>query len=178
MCLNAGLADAMVCGLTYATAEVALAATGIVGLEEGVSAPSSMFVMDVPGFEGAEGSMIALSDGGLCENPSADELADIAVVTARTVHKLLGWEPRVAMLSYSTSGSSLSEMTKKVISATELAHEKDPNLLVDGEMQLDAASRTRAPSQETTSDFRRHSHLGNSRCSSTRHPRPPQASRR
>lgn len=139
MCLNAGLADAMVSGLTYATAEVVLAATGIVGLVEGVSSPSSMFILDVPGFEGSEGGMIALSDGGLCENPNEAELADIAVITARTVRKLLGWEPRVAMLSYSTSGSSLSDMTKKVIAATKLAQEKDPNILVDGEMQLDAA---------------------------------------
>ncbi len=137
--LGAGLADAMVAGLTYATAEVALAATGVVGLQEGISTASSLFVMDVPGFEGPEGSVIALSDGGLLENPSSSELAEIAVTSAHTTQALLGWVPRVAMLSYSTMGSSLSEMTKKVIEATKLAHEKDPDLLVDGEMQLDAA---------------------------------------
>lgn len=139
MCLALDKADAMVCGINYATAEVVLAGTSIVGLAPGVSIPSSFFLMDVPSFNGSEGSLIVLSDGGVCENPSSEELADIAITTAHSAQSLLGWEPRVAMLAYSTLGSSVSDLTKKMSDAVELTKEKNSNIKVDGEMQLDAA---------------------------------------
>ena len=122
--LSLGEVDAMVCGLTYATAEVILASTSIVGLKENVSVPSSFFLMNIPNFEGPEGTLIILSDGGACENPDESELADIAITTAYSARRLLSWEPRVAMLSYSTNGSSVSEMTEKVVNAKNIAKEK------------------------------------------------------
>jgi phosphate acetyltransferase len=79
------------------------------------------------------------SDCGLMENPDAEQLSEIAVTAANTFEYLIGAEPRVAMLSYSTYGSAGSELTEKVVKATELAKNKAPGLILDGELQVDAA---------------------------------------
>ena len=76
-----------------------------IGMQEGISTPSSMMLMRVPGYEGPEGSLMVFADCGVAIAPDAGELADIALATAHTVRLLLGWEPRVAMLSFSTKGS-------------------------------------------------------------------------
>lgn len=139
MMLHRGQADAMVAGIDNTTADVILASQVIVGLQKGISVPSSIFLMNIPSFEGSEGNLIVLADGGVCEDPNPSELADIAITTAQTTEALLGWEPRIALLSYSTKGSVESDATKKVIDALNFAKERQPNLLIDGELQLDAA---------------------------------------
>jgi len=86
-----------------------------------------------------EKGVLLYSDCGMVEMPSAEQLADIAVASAHTWKQLIGTEPRVAMLSYSTKGSAKSPDTEKVIKATELAQKLAPDVLIDGEMQADAA---------------------------------------
>ncbi|NLY19338.1 MAG: phosphate acetyltransferase, partial [Clostridiaceae bacterium] len=90
------------------------------------------------------------ADSGLVENPNAEELSDIAISSAKSFKKLVEAEPRVAMLSYSSYGSAKSELTEKVIEATRIAKEKAPDLILDGELQADAAivpsvARSKAP---------------------------------
>lgn len=132
-------ADAMVAGYTHTTADVILASQFIIGLEDGINVASSIFLMDVPDYEGSEGNLIVLSDGGVCESPSSAELADIAITTADTTYALLNWEPRIAMLSYSTKGSATSAATEKVTDALVQVRDRRPDLIIDGEFQLDAA---------------------------------------
>ena len=95
--------------------------------------------MVVPNCEYGENGTFIFSDSGLNENPDSEDLSEIAISSSKSFKQLVGKEPRVAMLSYSTYGSAKSELTDKVIKATELVKEKEPNLIVDGELQLDAA---------------------------------------
>jgi phosphate acetyltransferase len=111
----------------------------LIGLKEGISTVSSMGLMMIPGYNGTEGNLLAIADCAVCPAPEPGELADIAISTADTVHSLLGWEPRVALLSFSTKGSASHENVDKVIKALELVHERQPGLLIDGELQLDSA---------------------------------------
>lgn len=139
MMLRNGKADAMVAGFISETTEVISAGRLIVGLAEGISSPSSFFIMDIPGFIGSEGSMLVYADAGANVDPTAEELADIAIQTARNAFVLLGWEPRVALLSFSTKGSASHEKVDKVLEALRIVRIKAPNMLIDGEMQVDAA---------------------------------------
>lgn len=132
-------ADALVAGLEHATQDVILASMTFIGMQEGISTPSSLFLMRVPGFDGPEGELIVFADCGVAVAPDADELADIALATAHTVRALLSWEPRIAMLSFSTKGSGDHESVDRVRGALELAKSRDPDLLIDGEFQVDAA---------------------------------------
>ena len=95
--------------------------------------------MVVPNCEYGENGTFIFADSGLNANPNENELAEIAVSSAKSFEQLVGKEPKVAMLSYSTHGSAKSELTEKVIKATNNVKEIEPNLLVDGELQLDAA---------------------------------------
>lgn len=139
MMVRAQRADAMVAGLVTESGEVVSAGTMIVGLAEGVSAPSSYFLFEIPTFYGSEGNMLVYADGGVQIEPDAEHLAEIAVLTAVNIEKLLGWQPRVALLSFSTKGSAEHARTEKVKKALEIAKEKAPWLTIDGEMQGDAA---------------------------------------
>jgi len=139
MLVNKGEADGMVAGLTYTTADVILAGQCLIGLKEGISTPSSLFLMNVPDFNGSEGNLIVISDGGVCEEPSVRELADISITTADTVTALLSWEPRVALLSYSTKGSVKGEKTNFILKVLNEIKDRRPELKVDGELQLDSA---------------------------------------
>lgn len=132
-------ADCMVAGLSHTTGEVIMASEMIIGLQEGISTVSSMGIMSIPGYEGPEGSLLAIADCAVCPAPDANELADIAIATADTVRSLIGWEPRVALLSFSTKGSTSHEHVDTVLKALEMIHERRPDLLIDGELQLDAA---------------------------------------
>jgi phosphate acetyltransferase len=129
----------MVAGLAHATQDVILASMTFIGMQEGITTPSSLFLMQVPGFEGSQGELLVFADCGVAVDPDAEELADIALTTAHTVRALLGWEPRVAMVSFSTRGSGESESVNKVLEALRLAKEREPDLLIDGEFQVDAA---------------------------------------
>ena len=134
-----GEADVMIAGIDYSTANVVLASQTLIGMAPGISIPSSMIVMEVPRFEGPEGELMVLADIGACVKPSPSQLADIAISTADTTRSLLGWEPRVALLSFSTKGSVESDETDAILEAMRLARERRPDLAIDGELQLDAA---------------------------------------
>jgi len=132
-------ADCMVAGLSHTTGEVIMAGQMILGLAEGISTVSSMGILSIPGYEGAEGNLLAIADCAVCAAPGPTELADIAISTSDTVKTLLGWEPRVALLSFSTKGSASHERVDMVLEALGLVHERRPDILIDGELQLDAA---------------------------------------
>ena len=137
--VGTGRADALVAGLLHTTQEVIVASLSFIGLEEGVSKPASMFLMRVPGFDGPEGELVVFADCGVSVSPDAGQLAEIAILTARMVRTLLGWEPRVALLSFSTKASGFDESVRKVREALRIAREREPGLAIDGELQLDAA---------------------------------------
>jgi phosphate acetyltransferase len=132
-------ADCMVAGLSHTTGEVIMASEMIIGLQEGISTVSSMGIMSIPGYEGPEGNLFAIADCAVCPAPDSKELADIAISTADTVRRLLGWEPRVALLSFSTKGSASHDRVDTVLKALEMVRERRPDLLIDGELQLDSA---------------------------------------
>jgi phosphate acetyltransferase len=136
-----GIVDGMVAGSLSTTGDVIRAALKGIGLAENISILSSMFLMCFPvvaGFRERE-LVLAFADGAVVPDPTTEQLADIAISTAQTYHSLTGNEPYVAMLSFSTKGSATTPSTEKVIEATEIVRRKSPQLLVDGELQFDAA---------------------------------------
>jgi len=137
--LAAGDADCLVAGAASATAAVISACQLTVGLAEGISTPSSFFLMDFPQFLGGEPATLVYADCGVVIQPGVEELADIAISSAWSAKALLGIDPRVAMLSFSTKGSGPHEDADKVIAATEVVRKKVPELAVDGELQADSA---------------------------------------
>lgn len=140
MMVKLGAADGMVCGACNSTSDVLRASLQILKTAPGVKYVSTFFVMIVPDCDyGQEGAFI-FSDCGLEIQPDADKLSQIALASASSWKQIFGTEPRVAMLSHSTFGSTVeNEDRNKVIEATRLAKEAAPELLLDGEMQLDAA---------------------------------------
>ena len=134
-----GKADCFAAGIDHSTGEVILASHSFIGMQEGVETVSSIGIVDAPGFSGSQGSLLAIADCAVCQNPDSSELADIACNSADTIKHLLGWEPRVALICFSTDGSGESEITEKVVEAVQKAKEKRPDLLIDGEFQFDAA---------------------------------------
>ncbi|MDR2408797.1 MAG: phosphate acetyltransferase [Bacteroidales bacterium] len=132
-------ADGEVAGAQNATGDVLRPAFQIVKTLPGVSVVSGAFIMVLKDKQwGADGVLI-FADCAAHPNPNERELAEIAIVTAKTAKAIAGIEPRVAMLSFSTKGSAKHEMVTKVINATRIAKEIDPNLKIDGELQADAA---------------------------------------
>lgn len=136
-----GDVDVTFAGIDNTTGDVLLAAQTMIGMQPGISTISSIGLCDIPAFEGSEGSLLAVGDSAVCTNPTDEQLADIAISACDTVKNLLNWEPRCAMISYSTLGSGQGELVDKVISALKIAYEKRPDLNIDGEFQLDAAIR-------------------------------------
>lgn len=134
-----GFADVSFAGIDNTTGDVLMAAQMIIGLKEGIATISSIGICDIPGFEGSEGSILAVGDSAVCTNPNAEELASIAISACDTVKGLMGWEPRCAMVSYSTLGSGQGELIDKVSQAVAIAQELRPDLAIEGEFQLDAA---------------------------------------
>jgi phosphate acetyltransferase len=139
MMVKCGEADCMVAGISHTTGEVIMASEMIVGLQEGISTVSSMGIMSIPGYKGPEGELLAIADCAVCPAPDPAQLADIAISTADTVRRLLGWEPRIALLSFSTKGSASHERVDQVLEALEQVRRRRSELLIDGELQLDAA---------------------------------------
>lgn len=137
--VKCGLADCCAAGKEYSTGDVVFSAMSFIGLAEGVASPSSLGIADIPGFEGPQGSMLALADCAITAQPDASDLAGIAISSADTVSSLMGWEPRLAMLAFSTKGSAEHETIDVVRAAVERVHELRPDIKCDGELQLDAA---------------------------------------
>ncbi len=133
------IADGMVAGAINSTANVLSPAVRILKTAPGTTKISSFFIMCVPDCEYGENGTFAFGDCGLLEEPDAEELSEIAISTAASFKSLVGTEPIVGMLSYSTYGSAQSASTDKVVEATKLAQKKAPELAIDGEFQLDAA---------------------------------------
>lgn len=131
--------DVTFAGIDNTTGDVLLAGQMIIGLKEGINTISSIGLCDIPGFEGSEGSLLAVGDSAVCTNPNAEQLASIAISACDTVKTLLDWEPRCAMVCYSTLGSGQGELIDKVVEAVKIANEQRPDLAIDGEFQFDAA---------------------------------------
>ena len=134
-----GDADVTFAGIDNTTGDVLLAGQMVIGLKPGIPVVSSIGLCDIPGYQGSEDSLLAIGDSAVCTNPNAEELASIAISACDTVKSLLGWEPRCAMVCYSTLGSGQGELIDKVKAALAIANEKRPDLAIDGEFQLDAA---------------------------------------
>jgi phosphate acetyltransferase len=139
-----GEADACISGNLSTTAETVRAALRAIGTAPGVATVSSSFLMI------GEGGAFTFADCGVVPAPTPDQLADIAVASARTHRSLTGEPPRVAMLSFSTKGSAEHELVERVRQATARVRAREPDLAVDGELQLDAAiepdvARSKAP---------------------------------
>ncbi len=134
-----GAADGEVAGAQNATGNVLRPAFQIIKTLPGISVVSGAFIMIMKEPHWGENGIIVFADCAVHPDPNARELAEIAVMTARTTKAIAGIEPRVAMLSFSTKGSASHPMCDKVIEATQLAKEMSPELLIDGEMQADAA---------------------------------------
>ena len=132
-------ADGLVSGAIHSTADTLRPALQILKTAPGTKLVSAFFVMSVPDCELGEKGTFVFGDCGLNENPDDEALSEIAISSSKSFKQLVGKEPKVAMLSYSTYGSAKSELTEKVISATKKVKEKDTELLVDGELQLDSA---------------------------------------
>ncbi|MBM4166341.1 MAG: phosphate acetyltransferase [Ignavibacteria bacterium] len=144
MLVREGFADGSVAGSLSTTGDVLRAAIQIIGVAEGVSIVSSFFLMVFPH------QVFSFADCAVVPEPTAEQLADIAITTSQNHFKLTGEEPRVAMLSFSTKGSASHPLIEKVQEATRIAKQKAPQLQLDGELQLDAAiisdiSKRKAP---------------------------------
>ena len=141
MMLKNGDADGFVSGACNPTSDTLRPALQIIKGAEGVKTVSAFFIMCLRDKEFGEDGVLLFADCGMNENPNAEQLADIAIQSSISFRELVGRhsEPKIAMLSYSTKGSAKSELTEKVIEATNLAKSKAPNLNIDGELQLDAA---------------------------------------
>ena len=132
-------ADGLVSGAVHSTSDTLRPALQILKTAPDTKLVSAFFVMVVPDCEYGENGTFIFADSGLNPNPSAEELSEIAISSSKSFRQLVQKEAKVAMLSYSTYGSAKSELTEKMIQATKITKEKDNTLLVDGELQLDAA---------------------------------------
>ena len=139
MMVKKGDADGLVSGACHSTADTLRPSLQILKTKPGTKLVSAFFVMVVPDCSYGENGTFVFSDCGLNQNPTAEELAAIAESSAESFRFLVGKEPKVAMLSYSTMGSAKHDDVTKVQEATRIAKENNPDLLLDGELQLDAA---------------------------------------
>ena len=134
-----GKADGSVAGATNTTAHTVAAALRCIGVRQGLKTVSSFFLMVVPDKKFGEKGAMIYADCGVVIDPDAGELAEIAIASADSCRILLGVEPRVAMLSFSTKGSAKHQLIEKVVEATKTVRARMPDLNIDGELQADAA---------------------------------------
>lgn len=139
MMVKTGKVDGMVAGAVSSSANVIRPSLQILKTAPNTKIVSAFFIMNVPDCEYGENGTFVFGDSGLNQDPTAEELAEIAISSAASFKSLVGTEPKVAMLSYSTYGSAKHDLVTKVQEATKLAKEKAPELALDGELQLDAA---------------------------------------
>lgn len=134
-----GEADCTFGGLDTTTTEFVMATQGILGLAPGVAAPSGMLIMEIDGYEGSQGNIFGMTDGAINTEPTADQLAGIALASCDTYTALTGKEALCGFLSYSTDGSGNSPSVFRVREGLQKAQELRPDLKIDGEFQADAA---------------------------------------
>jgi phosphate acetyltransferase len=151
--IKAGDADGEVAGAMNATGDVLRPAFQYVKTMPGISVVSGAFIMILKDKEFGNDGLMVFADCAVHPDPTDRELAEIAVATGKTTRAIAGFEPRIAMLSFSTKGSAKHAMVDKVVSATKIAREMDPSLLIDGELQADAAiidaiGKSKAPGSE------------------------------
>ncbi|MGC9343916.1 MAG: phosphate acetyltransferase, partial [Bacteroidales bacterium] len=137
--IKAGDADGEVAGAKNATGDVLRPAFQYVKTQPGISVVSGAFIMILQNKQFGENGLLVFADCAVHPNPTAKELAEIAVATGHTTRSIAGFEPRIAMLSFSTKGSAKHEMVEKVQEATKMAQEMAPDMMIDGELQADAA---------------------------------------
>lgn len=153
MMVKQGDADGLVSGAAHSTADTLRPALQILKTAPGTKLVSSFSLMVVPNCEYGEKGIFVFSDAGLNQDPTAEEISEIAISAADSFKLLVEAEPKIAMLSFSTYGSAKSESVDKMQLATKLVKEKAPNLNVDGEMQFDAAvvpsiAKSKAPGSQ------------------------------
>lgn len=153
MMVKMGDADGMVAGAVNSSANVLRPSLQILKTAPNTKLVSAFFIEVVPNCELGENGTFLFADAALNVNPNTDELSEIAISSAKSFENLVGAEPKIAMLSYSTYGSAKSELVDKMSEATKLAKEKRPDLKIDGEMQADAAmvpsvAQSKAPGSE------------------------------
>lgn len=139
MMVKMGDADGMVSGAIHTTGDLLRPALQVIKTAPGVSVVSSTFMMLVPKKEYGKDGLLFFADCAVNPNPTAEELASIAVSTAKTAKSLGGLDPKVALLSFSTKGSAKHDLVDKVSEAAKIAKEMAPDLEIDGELQADAA---------------------------------------
>lgn len=151
--IKAGDIDGEVAGAKNATGDVLRPAFQVVKTMPGISVVSGAFIMILKDKEFGEDGVVVFADCAVHPDPNENELAEIAVATAATTRSILGFEPRIAMTSFSTKGSAHHEMVDKVVNATAIAKKMDPSIIIDGELQVDAAliekiGKSKAPDSE------------------------------
>jgi len=134
-----GEADGMVAGLDCATQDVIMSSQMFIKLDEAISLPSSFFIMELADNDLGEDGCLIFADCAVVVQPTFDELADIAISTADSAQRILGWQPRVAMLSFSTKGSAGHADVKKVTEALDKVRTNRADIAIDGELQVDSA---------------------------------------
>lgn len=139
MMVKNGDADGMVSGAVHTTGDLLRPGLQVIKTAPGVSIVSAFFMMMVPNCTYGDNGMLLFADCAVNPDPTAEQLASIAIATADTAKKLCKMEPRVAMLSFSTKGSAEHENVEKVRQATDIVKQTRPDITIDGELQLDAA---------------------------------------
>lgn len=153
MLIYKGMADGMVAGALNTTGDVLRPCLQIIRTEPGVSVVSGSYILITPSTEFGANGVLVFADVAVNPNPTAEQLAEIAYCSAKTAKSLAGYDPKVAMLSFSTKGSASHELVDKVVQATQIAKDKYPDLQIDGELQLDAAivpsvAKSKAPGSD------------------------------
>ena len=146
--VKCGDARGMVAGVATATAMVIQIASLTIGFEKGYSKPSSFFIMVLPEFQGDKDKVFIFADCAVAVSPNAQELAEIGVAAGKNARVLLGIEPKIAFLSFATKGSANHADVDKVKQAVALARELNPDFLIDGELQADAAIMPRVAAKK------------------------------
>lgn len=139
MMTREGVADGFVAGASHTTPDVVRASIQCLGVDERFELASSCFIMVVPDCEYGEGGTFIFSDCGVIPEPNSRQLAYIAIAASELVKKVLDFKPHIALLSYSTNGSAKGKFVDEVKKALEIAKQIQPDLLIDGELQVDAA---------------------------------------